>query len=94
MSNVNTCRGSVITAKTLEVKFKGKSIADVLESDRPKMRRVSFRAVPAIRERWNALMRVALVHQVGQQATTRQAAKRSASSCQKSLSNALRAGTL
>ena len=65
-----TCKGARYNRETLEIKFKGKSIADVLdmtvEDAQP-----FFTAVPSIREKMDALMRVGLGYiKVGQQATT------------------------
>jgi excinuclease ABC subunit A len=52
------------------VKFKGKSIADVLDMTVEEAQEF-FKAVPSIREKMDALMRVGLGYiKVGQQATT------------------------
>lgn len=65
-----TCKGKRYNRETLEVHFKGKSIADVLDmtvEDAEKF----FEAVPSIREKMTALLRVGLGYiKVGQQATT------------------------
>ena len=54
----------------MEVKFKGKSIADVLDMT-VEDAQSSFKAVPSIRDKMDALMRVGLGYiKVGQQATT------------------------
>ncbi len=66
-----TCQGARYNRETLEIKFKGKSIADVLEMTVEDAQEF-FKAVPAIREKMDALMRVGLGYiKVGQQATTR-----------------------
>ncbi len=65
-----TCNGARYNRETLEVKFKGKSIADVLDMTVEEAREF-FKAVPAIREKMDALHRVGLDYiKVGQQATT------------------------
>ena len=65
-----TCSGARYNRETLEIKFKGKSIADVLEMT-VEDARVFFQAVPSIREKMDALVRVGLDYiKVGQQATT------------------------
>jgi excinuclease ABC subunit A len=65
-----TCKGHRYNRETLEIKFKGKSIADVLEMTVEDAQEF-FRAVPAIREKMDALMHVGLGYiKVGQQATT------------------------
>ena len=65
-----TCRGARYNRETLEVKFKGKSIADVLDMT-VEVAQEFFKAVPSIREKMDALMRVGLAYiKVGQQATT------------------------
>ena len=65
-----TCRGKRYNRETLEVKFKGKSIADVLDMT-VEDAQTFFQAVPSIREKMDALMRVGLGYiKVGQQATT------------------------
>ncbi|ROU04142.1 excinuclease ABC subunit UvrA [Histidinibacterium lentulum] len=65
-----TCHGARYNRETLEVKFKGKSIADVLDMTVEDAQEF-FRAVPSIREKMDALMRVGLGYiKVGQQATT------------------------
>ncbi len=65
-----TCKGQRYNRETLEVKFKGKSIADVLDmtvEDGAKF----FAAVPAIANKLETLNRVGLGYvKVGQQATT------------------------
>ena len=65
-----TCKGHRYNRETLEVTFKGKSIADVLDMTVEDAQEF-FRAVPSIREKMDALMRVGLSYiKVGQQATT------------------------
>lgn len=65
-----TCKGKRYNRETLEVKFKGKSIADVLDMT-VEDAQTFFAAVPSIREKMDALMRVGLGYiKVGQQATT------------------------
>ncbi len=65
-----SCGGKRYNRETLEVLFKGKSIADVLDMTVEDAEQF-FSAVPAIREKMTALMRVGLGYiKVGQQATT------------------------
>jgi excinuclease ABC subunit A len=65
-----TCQGARYNRETLEVKFKGKSIADVLDMTVEDAQQF-FQAVPSIREKMDALVRVGLGYiKVGQQATT------------------------
>ncbi|MGR3378348.1 excinuclease ABC subunit UvrA [Salipiger abyssi] len=65
-----TCKGARYNRETLEIKFKGKSIADVLDMTVEEAQGF-FQAVPSIREKMDALMRVGLGYiKVGQQATT------------------------
>ncbi|MEY2960732.1 MAG: hypothetical protein RLZ60_562 [Pseudomonadota bacterium] len=65
-----TCKGKRYNRETLEVQFKGKSIADVLDMTVEEAQEF-FRAVPSIREKMDALVRVGLSYiKVGQQATT------------------------
>jgi excinuclease ABC subunit A len=66
----DTCKGKRYNRETLEITFKGKSIADVLEMT-VEEGAVFFKAVPAIRNKLETLERVGLgyIH-VGQQATT------------------------
>ena len=65
-----TCKGARYNRETLEVKFKGKSIADVLDMTVEDAQEF-FKAVPAIREKMDALVQVGLGYvKVGQQATT------------------------
>ena len=65
-----TCKGARYNRETLEIKFKGKSIADVLDMTVEDAQEF-FKAVPSIREKMDALVRVGLGYiKVGQQATT------------------------
>ncbi len=65
-----TCKGARYNRETLEIRFKGKSIADVLDMTVEDAQEF-FRAVPSIRSKMDALMRVGLGYiKVGQQATT------------------------
>ncbi|MEM9343158.1 MAG: excinuclease ABC subunit UvrA [Pseudomonadota bacterium] len=65
-----TCNGARYNRETLEIKFKGKSIADVLDMTVEDAQEF-FKAVPSIREKMDALVRVGLGYiKVGQQATT------------------------
>ncbi|MGB3553416.1 MAG: excinuclease ABC subunit UvrA [Jannaschia sp.] len=65
-----TCHGKRYNRETLEIHFKGKSIADVLDMT-VEDAQTFFKAVPSIREKMDALMRVGLGYiKVGQQATT------------------------
>ena len=65
-----TCNGARYNRETLEIKFKGKSIADILDMT-VEDAQAFFKAVPNIREKMDALVRVGLGYiKVGQQATT------------------------
>ncbi|MEQ9040727.1 MAG: excinuclease ABC subunit UvrA [Silicimonas sp.] len=65
-----TCKGARYNRETLEIRFKGKSIADVLDMTVEEAQEF-FKAVPAIRDKMDALHRVGLDYiKVGQQATT------------------------
>ena len=65
-----TCKGHRYNRETLEVKFKNKSIADVLDMTCEDAKEF-FQAIPAIREKMDALCEVGLGYiKVGQQATT------------------------
>ena len=64
------CKGARYNRETLEIKFKGKSIADVLAMNVEEAA-LFFKAVPTIRDKLITLERVGLGYlQVGQQATT------------------------
>ena len=65
-----TCNGARYNRETLEITFKGKSIADVLDMTVEDAQEF-FQAVPSIRDKMDALARVGLGYiKVGQQATT------------------------
>ncbi|MBL4813206.1 MAG: excinuclease ABC subunit UvrA, partial [Rhodobacteraceae bacterium] len=65
-----TCQGKRYNRETLEIQFKGKSIADILDM-RVEDAQDFFKAVPSIRDKMEALVRVGLGYiKVGQQATT------------------------
>jgi excinuclease ABC subunit A len=65
-----TCKGARYNRETLEIKFKSKSIADVLDMTVEDAQQF-FQAVPSIREKMDALVQVGLGYiKVGQQATT------------------------
>ena len=66
----DVCKGKRYDRETLEVKYRGRSIADVLDMTVEEAREL-FKAVPSIREKMETLCRVGLdyIH-VGQQATT------------------------
>ncbi|SIS69080.1 excinuclease ABC subunit UvrA [Phaeovulum vinaykumarii] len=65
-----TCKGARYNRETLEILFKGKSIADVLDMT-VEDAQAFFKAVPSIREKMDALVEVGLGYiKVGQQATT------------------------
>ncbi len=64
------CKGKRYDRETLEVKYRDKSIADVLDSTVEEAAQL-FKAVPSIREKMETLARVGLDYiKVGQQATT------------------------
>jgi excinuclease ABC subunit A len=66
----DVCKGRRYDRETLEVKYRGKSISDVLDSTVEEARD-TFKAVPSIREKMETLARVGLDYvKVGQQATT------------------------
>lgn len=66
----DVCNGARYNRETLEIKFKGKSIADVLDMDIDEAADF-FKAVPTIRDKMVTLQRVGLGYiKVGQQATT------------------------
>ncbi|REC56683.1 excinuclease ABC subunit UvrA [Rhodosalinus sediminis] len=65
-----TCKGARYNRETLEIKYKGRSIADVLDMTVEDAQEF-FKAVPVIREKMDALCEVGLGYiRVGQQATT------------------------
>jgi excinuclease ABC subunit A len=66
----DVCKGARYNRETLEIKFKGKSVADVLDMDIDEAAGF-FKAVPSIRDKMVTLQRVGLGYiKVGQQATT------------------------
>ena len=66
----DVCKGARYNRETLEVKFKGKSIADVLDMTVEEGAEF-FKAVPSIRDKLETLNRVGLSYiKIGQQATT------------------------
>ncbi|RIK98210.1 MAG: excinuclease ABC subunit A [Proteobacteria bacterium] len=66
----DTCKGKRYNRETLEVLFKGKTIADVLDMTVDEAAEF-FKAVPRVRETFKTLQRVGLGYiKVGQQATT------------------------
>jgi excinuclease ABC subunit A len=66
----DTCKGKRYNRETLEIKFKGKSISDILRMSVDEAADF-FKAVPSIRDKMVTLQRVGLGYlQVGQQATT------------------------
>ena len=66
----DVCKGKRYDRETLEVKYRNKSISDVLDSTVEEAREL-FKAVPSIREKMETLSRVGLDYvKVGQQATT------------------------
>ena len=65
-----TCNGARYNRETLDIQWKGKSIADVLDMTVEDAQEF-FKAVPSIRDKMDALARVGLGYiKVGQQATT------------------------
>jgi excinuclease ABC subunit A len=70
MSTCDVCKGKRYNRETLDITFKGKSIADVLDMTVEEGAQF-FEAVPAIRDKLVTLERVGLGYiKVGQQATT------------------------
>jgi excinuclease ABC subunit A len=66
----DTCKGKRYNRETLEITFRGKSIADVLDMTVEEAAQL-FHAVPSIRDKMETLARVGLDYvKVGQQATT------------------------
>jgi len=65
-----TCHGARYNRETLEIKYKGKSIADILDMTVEEAAEF-FKAVPSIRDKMETLKDVGLTYiKVGQQATT------------------------
>ncbi len=66
----DACHGKRYNRETLEIKYKGKSIADVLDMSVEEGAEF-FQAVPAIRDKLETLKKVGLTYvQIGQRATT------------------------
>ncbi len=66
----DVCKGRRYNRETLDIKFKGKSIADILDMTVEEAAEF-FKAVPAVRDKLETLKRVGLDYiKVGQQATT------------------------
>ena len=66
----DVCKGKRYNRETLEIKFKGNSIADILDMSIEDGVRF-FSAVPSIREKLETMLRVGLGYvKIGQQATT------------------------
>jgi excinuclease ABC subunit A len=66
----DVCKGKRYDRETLEIKFKGNSIADVLDMTVEEAAEL-FKAVPSVRDKLETLKRVGLSYiHVGQQATT------------------------
>ena len=66
----DTCKGARYNRETLEIKYKGKSIADILRMSVEEAADF-FKSVPSIRDKMETLKAVGLGYiQVGQQATT------------------------
>ena len=89
-----TCKGKRYNRETLEVEFKGKSIADVLDMTIEDAQEF-FKAVPSIRSKMDALLEVGLGYvKVGQQATTLSGGEAQRVKLAKELSRASTAKTL
>ncbi|WP_375649875.1 excinuclease ABC subunit UvrA [Bartonella sp. OT172YNZD] len=66
----DVCKGKRYNRETLEIKFKGQSIADILDMTIEKAKEF-FQAIPAIHNKMETLIKVGLGYiKVGQQATT------------------------
>ena len=88
----DTCKGRRYNRETLEITFRGKSIADVLEMTVEEGVEF-FKAVPAIREKLDTMYRVGLGYvRIGQQATTLLVARHSVSNCPRNCHGAPQAG--
>ena len=84
----DSCHGQRYNRETLEVKFKDKSIADVLDMTVDEASEF-FKAVPMVRDRMVTLQRVGLGYiKVGQQATTLSGGEAQRVKLAKELSNA------
>jgi excinuclease ABC subunit A len=90
----DVCKGKRYNRETLEITFKGKSIADVLDMTVEEAAEF-FKAVPAIRDKMETLKRVGLgyVH-LGQQATTLSGGEAQRVKLAKELSRRATGGTL
>ncbi len=90
----DVCKGKRYNRETLEISFKGKSIADVLDMTVEEAADF-FKAVPAIRDKMETLKRVGLgyIH-LGQQATTLSGGEAQRVKLAKELSRRATGGTL
>ncbi|MTJ80709.1 MAG: excinuclease ABC subunit UvrA [Telmatospirillum sp.] len=90
----DVCKGKRYNRETLEITFKGKSIADVLDMTVEEAA-TFFKAVPAIRDKMETLKRVGLgyIH-LGQQATTLSGGEAQRVKLAKELSRRATGGTL
>jgi len=88
------CKGKRYNRETLEITFKGKSIADVLDMTVEEAAEF-FKAVPAIRDKMETLKRVGLSYiHLGQQATTLSGGEAQRVKLAKELSRRATGGTL
>jgi excinuclease ABC subunit A len=90
----DVCKGKRYDRETLEVRYKDRSIADVLDMTVEEAAEL-FKAVPAIRDKMNTLARVGLGYvKVGQQATTLSGGEAQRVKLSKELSRRSTGGTL
>jgi len=90
----DVCKGKRYNRETLEITFKGKSIADVLDMTIEEAAEF-FKAVPAIRDKMETLKRVGLSYiHLGQQATTLSGGEAQRVKLAKELSRRATGGTL
>ncbi|HVI50253.1 MAG TPA: excinuclease ABC subunit UvrA [Candidatus Sulfotelmatobacter sp.] len=90
----DVCKGKRYNRETLEITFKGKSIADVLDMTIEEAADF-FKAVPAIRDKMETLKRVGLSYiHLGQQATTLSGGEAQRVKLAKELSRRATGGTL
>ncbi len=90
----DVCKGKRYDRETLEVRYKDKSIADVLDMTVEEAAEL-FKAVPSIRDKLNTLARVGLGYvKVGQQATTLSGGEAQRVKLSKELSRRATGGTL
>jgi len=90
----DVCKGKRYNRETLEITFKGKSIADVLDMTVEEAADF-FKAVPAIRDKMETLKRVGLSYiHLGQQATTLSGGEAQRVKLAKELSRRATGGTL